>query len=65
MYGLDGELTLEGLAQRLETLERENTELHKEVAALRGADTGTSGPVRREAWSRAGTGRTRRGTMGW
>ena len=45
MYGLDGELTLEGLAQRLETLERENTELHKEVAALRGADTGTSGPV--------------------
>ena len=33
-------LTLEGLAQRLEALERENAELRNEVAALRGSDTG-------------------------
>ena len=34
-------LTLQGLAQRLEALERENAELRREVAALRGS--GTSG----------------------
>ena len=33
-------LTLEGLAQRLEALERENAELQDEVAALRGSGTG-------------------------
>ncbi len=32
-------LSLEGLAQRLETLERENAELRNEVTALRGSDT--------------------------
>ena len=32
-------LTLEGLAQRLETLERENAELRNEVVALKGSDT--------------------------
>ena len=46
----DNGLTLEGLAQRLETqarrletLERENTELRDEVTALRGSDTHRSG----------------------
>ena len=35
----DNGLSLEGLAQRLEALERENTELRNEVSALRGSDT--------------------------
>jgi hypothetical protein len=39
----DTGLTLEGLAQRLETLERENARLRDEVAAFRGPDTGRDG----------------------
>ena len=38
-------LTLEALAQRLETLERENTELRDEVSALRGSGTRRNGPA--------------------
>lgn len=37
-------LTLEALAQRLETLERENAELRNEVVALRGSDTPRNEP---------------------
>ena len=41
MGGEDGYgLTLEGLAQRLEALERENSDLRDEVATLRGSGTG-------------------------
>jgi hypothetical protein len=36
----DNALTLERLAQRLETLERENTELRHKVVTLEGSDTG-------------------------
>ena len=43
-------LTLEGLAQRLETLERENTELRSKVAALEG-----SGPRRDELAEKRGS----------
>jgi hypothetical protein len=39
----DAGLTLEALAQRLETLERENTELRDEVSALRGSGTRRDG----------------------
>jgi hypothetical protein len=39
MGGEDNGLTLQGLAQRLKALERENAELRGEVAALRGSDT--------------------------
>jgi hypothetical protein len=37
MGGQDNRHTLQGLAQRLETLERENAELRQEVSALRGS----------------------------
>ena len=40
MDGEDNGLTLQGLAQRLEALERENAELRQEVAVLRGSGTG-------------------------
>ena len=43
-------LTLEGLAQRLETLERENAELRSKVAALEG-----SGPRRDELAEKRGS----------
>jgi hypothetical protein len=39
MGAQDNGLSLEGLAQRLEVLERENAELRNEVSALRGSDT--------------------------
>jgi hypothetical protein len=39
MGGRDTGLTLKGLAQRLETLERENAELRHKVATLEGSDT--------------------------
>ena len=39
MGGQDNELTLQGLAQRLEMLERENAELRQEVSVLRGSGT--------------------------
>jgi hypothetical protein len=38
MGGEENGLTLQGLAQRLEALERENAELRHEVAALRGSE---------------------------
>ncbi len=41
----DEGLTLEGLAQRLETLERENAELRNEVVALKGSDTPRNEPA--------------------
>lgn len=37
---------VQGLAKRLEALERENTELRKAVVALRASDTGRNGPAR-------------------
>ena len=43
MGGVDNGLTLEGLAQRLEALERENARLRDEVATFRGSDTGRDG----------------------
>ena len=39
MGGQDDELTLEGLAKRLKTLERENAELMHKVATLEGSAT--------------------------
>jgi hypothetical protein len=45
-------LTLEGLAQRLEALERENAGLREEVAALRGS--GEDGVVVEAAWASEG-----------
>jgi len=41
--GADNGLTLEGLAQRLEALERENAGLRDEVATFTGSDTGRDG----------------------
>ncbi len=41
----DNGLTLEGLAQRLEALERENAELRSKVATLEGSGTRTNGPA--------------------
>ena len=49
MDGQGNGLTLEGLAQRLEALERENTELRSKVATLEGSGTRSTRREERQA----------------